>query len=431
VNKKFTFGVVVLTLAVMLAIAVLPACQAAPAAPATPTKVEPKVPFKLGLLTDISGPAALAGKPFTDALGDYFAYINETQGGVDGHPLELDIVDTKYDVNLAVTGFEKLVNQDKVAWVYGLSSNFMPAIRPLADKYKVCYEGLAEESSLLPVTPDMYVFGGGQTYSDMFRNSLYYLKDNWKKADPPRIGIIGVDAAFSKTAIKTTKWMLANELHWPVVDEEYMAMSATDATSQVTNLKAANCDYIVNATTGIPELVFFKTSKSMGLSDTATIIETFIVAVSAFRALAPDAMDNVISHMTAAAPEMADTVPIINDFAKIAALKRPKAAFDWQVIGAYAVGYGYAHSAKKAIDKYGLDTLTGPKLKDIAEHDMNGYNMDGLGAPLPWSPTNHNGPSDIIIIKTKPHVGYDILSRWHKMLPWPQPQATDPSFWMQ
>jgi branched-chain amino acid transport system substrate-binding protein len=425
VNKKFSLGVAILTLVIVLAIAVLPACQAAPAAPA---KEEPKGPIKMGLLTDLSGPVAASGKPWTDSLSDYFSYVNE-QGGVLGHPMELAIVDTKYDVNLAVTGFEKLVNQDKVGWVYGLSSNFMPPIKPLAEKYQVCYEGLTEQSALLPVTPNMYVFGGGQTYSDMFRCSVNYIKDNWKKSDPPRIGIIGVDAAFAKTAIKTTKWMLQNELHWPIVAEEYMAMSATDATSQTTNLKNANCDYIICATTGIPEIVFFKTAKSMGLS--ATLIETFLVGMTSFRNVAPDAMDGIISHMTAAPPEMANTVPIINDLAKIAALKRPKAAFDWQVIGAYAVGRAYADLAKKVIDKYGYANLNGPKLKEIAEHDMTGYTNDGLGAPIVWSPTSHDSPHDVIIFKTKPHSGYEILAPWYKMPLWPQQQATDPSFWMQ
>ena len=424
-NKNFTLVIAILMLAVILA-AVLPGCQTA--APATaPAAQQPKAPIKFGFLTDISGPAAASGKPATDALGDYFSYIND-QGGVQGHPIELVTVDTKYDVNLAVTGFEKLVSQDKVSWVYGLSANFMPPIKPLAEKYQVCYAGLSEESALLPVTPNMYVFGVSQTYSDMFRCSLNYVKDNWKKSDPPRIGIIGVDAAFSKTAIKTTKWMLQNELHWPVVDEEYMAMTATDATSQVTNLKNANCDYIVCAMTGIPELVYFMTANAMGL--TATNIETFLVAMGFFRNLAPDAMDGVISHMTCAAPEMADTVPVINDLAKIAQAKRPNASFDWQVIASYAMARSFAYIANKAIDKFGYANLNGPNMKNVAEHDLTGYNCDGLAAPVLWTTTNHDGPHNVIIIKTKPHSGYDILAPWYNMPAWPS-QATDPSFWMQ
>jgi branched-chain amino acid transport system substrate-binding protein len=422
VNRKITLMVAILALAAILTMTVLPGCQTAP-----PPKEEAKGPIKFGFLTDISGPAASSGKPATDAMVDYFAYVNE-QGGVQGHPVELVTVDTKYDVNLAVTGFEKLATQDKVGWVYGISANFMPAIKPLAEKYQVVYAGLSEESALLPVTPNMYVFGVSQTYSDMFRCSLNYVKDNWKKPDPPRIGIIGVDAAFAKTAVKTTKWMLQNELHWPIVDEEYMAMSTTDATTQTTNLKNANCDFIVCATTGIPEIVYFKTAKAMGL--TATNIETFLVAIEFVRNLAPDAMDGIISHMTCTPPEMADTVPAINDLAKIAKARRPNAAFDWQAIGTYAVCRSMVYVANKAIDKFGYAKLTGPNLKNVAEHDVTGYNNDGLAAPSVWTATNHDGPHNVIIIKTKPHSGYDILAPWYKMPAWPS-QATDPTFWMQ
>lgn len=426
-NKRFALLAMILTLVIVLVMVVLPACQATPTAPAAPAKAESKAPFKLGVLTDLSGPVAASGKPFTDAMSDYFSYINE-QGGIDGHQLELAIIDTKYDVNLAVTGFEKLVTQDKVSWVYGIAANFMPAIRPLADKYQVLYEGLTEESSLLPVKPDMYVFGSSQLYSDMFRCSLHYIKDNWKKSDPPRIGIIGVDAAFSKTAIKTTKWMLQNEFKWPIVKEEYMAMSTTDATSQTTNLKNANCDYIICATTGIPEIVFFKTAKSMGLS--AQLVETFLVGITPYRAVAPDAMEGIMSHLTALPPEMADKIPELKALAKIHD-KRPNSPYDFQTLGSYAVAQRFAYAAKKAVDK-DLNILTGPKMKEIAEHDMYGFNGNGLVAPLMWSPTNHDAPHDVIIIKTKAKAGFDILSNgWYKMPPWPQPQASDPSFWMQ
>ncbi len=421
-NKNMTLIAAILVLTVFLSITVLPGCQTT-----APAKEQPKGPIKFGFLTDVSGPAAASGKPASDAMADYFGYINE-QGGVQGHPIELVTVDTKYDVNLAVTGFEKLVNQDKVSWIYGLSANFMPTIKPLAEKYKVCYVGISEQSALLPVTPNMYVFGVTQTYSDMFRSSLNYIKDNWKKADPPRIGIIGVDAAFAKTAIKTTRWMLQNELRWPIVAEEYMAMTSTDATSQVTNLKSANCDYVVCATTGIPEIVYFKTAKAMGL--TATNIETFLVAIGFFRSLAPDAMEGVISHIPGATPEMADTVPVINDLAKVAQAKRPSASFDWQTIASYSMARSFAYAANKAIDRFGFANLNGTNLKYVAEHDMTGYNCDGLAAPIVWTTTNHNGPQTLIIIKTKPKSGYEILAPWYKMPAWPS-QASDPGFWMQ
>jgi hypothetical protein len=141
-------------------------------------------------------------------------------------------------------------------------------------------------------------------------------------------------------------------------------------------------------------------------------------------------MDGVISHITCATPEMADTVPLVKDMATFAQAKRPNASFDWQTIGSYAIARSFAYAANKAIDRFGFADLNGPNMKYVAEHDMTGYTGEGLVPPIVWSTTNHDGPHNVTVIKTKPHSGYEILAPFYNMPPWPS-QAADPTFWMQ
>ena len=253
--------VATLVLAAVLLLALSVAgCKGAPSGPKEGV-------IKIGAVNDLTGPVAASGVPVTQAQEDFMRYINEDLGGIRGHKVEYIVFDTRYDNNLAVTGFEKLVNQDKVNLVWVGSATHAVVCKPLGDRYQMPNMSPTEYAVLLPQTPDSYMFGLIPHYADMYRCSLTYIKDNWKKKDPPRIGLMGLDASFSKSVIKPIKWMLQNELKWPIVAEEWMVMGATDVTSQVTNLKNAKCDYVLLVSTGAPQLIFQKTAKAAGLLD--------------------------------------------------------------------------------------------------------------------------------------------------------------------
>ena len=422
--RKYSSLSVILIIVLVLAVA-LSGCKAA-----TPAVDTSKAPIKLGFLTDLTGPVALSGVPQTESGQDWWEYYN-AQGGIKGHPVEMIVVDTRYDNNLAVSGMEKLVNYDKVHWVSAVAANLMPPLAPLANKYKVCTAGPSEMTVLLPFSPQSYVFGNGGTYADYYRSSLYWIKDNWKKADAPRIGILGLDAAFSKSTIKAVKWMLDNELKWPIVAEEWMTLASTSAASQVTNLKNAKCDYIIMCSTGVPQVVFLGTARSQGLTESTVLLDTFLSSIPFFRKSAPKSMDNIINHIPVAIyPQMADDTPILKTIVDIHKKKRPDVEFDWTRVAAYAGNIGFIDIFEQAIDKFGYDKLTGENIKWICENKMTGKTSQGLGAPTAWSPTSHVGGHDCNIVKTTPGMGVEVLSKWYKMPPWPK-EAEDPNFWKQ
>jgi ABC-type branched-subunit amino acid transport system substrate-binding protein len=409
---------------------VLPGCQqATPATTTTPsTPSVPKGPIKIGLLFDMTGPTAATNVPGQEALNDWYKYKNEN-GGIQGHKVELVLVDMRYDANQAVSGFEKLVNQDKVNMVITGSANLEAIIRPLMDKYKMPTMAPTEMVAHLPFSPNGYLFGTVPPYADNYRCSLTYIKDNWKKSNPPRIGIMGLDAAFSKSTVKPVKWMLENELKWPIVAEEWATMSATDVTSQVTNLKNANCDYIILASTAAPQLIFAKTAKAAGLTDQTILIDIFVTAMRSFRQLDPAATDNQWSHSPTATMEMAGDIPALTTVNQIHKTARPKAPdLDWLRIAYYGSASLMDDTFDKTITKYGYDKLTGENIKWIMEHEMTGNNAKGLLGPVPWSTTTHVGWHDVNVVKTTPNFGLEVLKKWQPMPPWPD-AAKDANFW--
>lgn len=423
-QKRITPVVIVLVLVALLA-AFMAGCGQGAQSPVTDNT---KKVIKVGWLADLTGPSASSSVPMMESGMDMLNVING-KGGILGHQVEYVVVDTKYDTNIAVTGFEKLCTQDNVWCAGATSANFPPLCKPIAERYKVPLSSIAEYATLLPVEQNQYIFANGPTYADYYRCSLNWIKDNWKKADPPRIAIMGLDMAFSKSNLKGVKWMLENELKWPIVATEWMSISSTNATSQVTNIKNANPDYVVLCSTGTPQIIFHKTAKAMGLTDTAVIIDTFLCSVPLFRMAARDAMEGVITHTPVAIyPQMADEVPILKEIAEINKKNRPGTPLDWVRISAYASNLGMVYGLEKAIEKYGFENVNGEKIKESWETEYLGYTSQGLGAPGEWSPTNHVYSHDCIIAKTTATYDVEILYKWYHMPPWPS-IAGNPSFW--
>ena len=418
-------GKITVFLLMVVLLVALPLSGCGKAAPAGPQEGV----IKIGLLTDLTGPIAASAVPLLESSEDWTKYVNEELGGIRGHQIELIVVDAKYDNDLAASGFEKLVNQDKVNFVSCVCANYQPVVKPLANKYHMPCSGPTEYAVLLPQTPDLFMFGYIPHYADMYRCGLTWIKDNWKGDEPPRIGIMGLDASFSKSVIKPVKWMLENELNWPIVAEEWMTMAATDVTSQVTNLKNANCDYVLMPLTGAPQLIFQKTAYAAGLTQSTQLVDIFITMMMSFRQLDPEATTGLMSHSPCALLEMVDEVEVLGLINQIHETNRPDApSLDWIRIVGYAGSMLINDVLGKTIDKYGYDGLTGDNIKWIMEHKMKGYTAEGLIGPLPWSTEEHGASRPNIIVKTIPDFGLEILKLWQEMPPWPE-EAQDVNFW--
>ena len=418
-NSRLGISVMMVILVAVLSLA---GCKAAPAGPQEGI-------IKVGFLVDLTGPTAAANVPLTESAQDWFKYANENLNGVAGHMVETIVFDTRYDNDLAVSGFEKLVNQDKVHFVFCGSAHHSVVIKPLCDRYRIPVLAPTEYAVLLPHTPDSFMFGIIPHYADMYRCSLTWIKDNWKGEEPPRIGIMGLDIGFSKSVVKPVKWMLENELHWPIVAEEWMTMTATDVTSQVTNLKNADCDYVLMPLTGAPQLIFQKTAYAAGLTESTQLVDIFITMMMTFRQLDPEATTGLMSHSPTALLQMADEVEAMALIDQIHKEYRPEAPdLDWVRMIGFAVAILTNEAFEKAIDKYGYDGLSGDNIKWILEHKMKGSTARGLIGPLPWSTEQHGGPRANIIVETTPDFGLEILKVWQEMPPWPK-EAEDVNFW--
>ena len=70
--------------------------------------------YKVGLLSDLTGPTSSVGTPYAEGIKAYVGWLNEN-GGIDGEPVELIQVDYAYNVQQALAAYKRFTSSGIVA----------------------------------------------------------------------------------------------------------------------------------------------------------------------------------------------------------------------------------------------------------------------------------------------------------------------------
>ncbi|MGH9109618.1 MAG: ABC transporter substrate-binding protein [Acidimicrobiales bacterium] len=142
-------------------------------------------PYKFGVLESTTGTYGPVGQPELDGIKLAVKEINKS-GGVDGHKLQYELVDTQGTVSLSTTGFKKLALQDSLPVILG--PGITPpglADAPLAGRYKtVNINFIAQTQAWKTSKADGHVF-------EVVASQLYLAEDMMKYM----VGTNGVKSA--------------------------------------------------------------------------------------------------------------------------------------------------------------------------------------------------------------------------------------------
>jgi branched-chain amino acid transport system substrate-binding protein len=102
---------------------------------ASPSRVraQSKTPFKFGCLMPTTGQEAGYGLDFVKTYEMAVKDIND-QGGVNGHPLEVIVLDTQAKPEMAIPAFNRLVEVDKVPVICTAWSAVVKSLAPIANR---------------------------------------------------------------------------------------------------------------------------------------------------------------------------------------------------------------------------------------------------------------------------------------------------------
>ena len=210
----------------------------------------------LGVLTPLSGPVALIGKPLTNGQVAYFNSIN-AGGGIDGYKVNLVQRDDQYSPQLHVQFFNEIVSL--VAMIgQSLGSPTTLAIQSSADSAGIVI-GAATQSSSWVTDKVMAVIG--TPYAVDVANGVDYIVNQQGKKSA-KLGIIYQNDEYGADGIRGYD-AAKSAYNFTDVGRSPYAATDTSFTSQVLAMKNAGAEYVFLTATPTPAATIIGTAASL------------------------------------------------------------------------------------------------------------------------------------------------------------------------
>jgi branched-chain amino acid transport system substrate-binding protein len=334
--------------------------------------------IKIGAILAVTGPASFLGAPEAKTLEMLVEDIN-AKGGINGNKVELIIKDSGGSPEKAVSFAKQLIDEEKVFVIIGPStSGETMAIKNIAEEGKTLLLSCAAAEAIVnPVAK--YVFKTPQKDSD----AVAKIFQEMQKRKITRIGILSSNTGFGNAG-KGQIEKLAPAYGITILANEVYDKAASDLTAEVTKVKAANIQAIINWSIEPAQAIVIKNARQIGL--TVPIFQShgfgnikYVQAAGAAaegilfpagRLLVADALPK--NH-----PQKAVLVKYAKDYAS--KYKDEASTFGGHAYDAFLIlakGIEKANSTDKEAVRTAIESLS---------------NIVGTGGVFYFSPSDHNG----------------------------------------
>ena len=216
-------------------------------------------PLKIGAILSVTGPASFLGAPEARTLEMLVAETNK-KGGVMGRQIQLIVKDSGASPEKAFSFAKQLIEEEKVFAIIGPStSGETMKIKGVAEEGKTILMSCAAADAIVdPVAK--YVFKTPQKDSD----AILKIFEQMKKMKISRIGVLSSNTGFGGSG-KGQIEKLAPQHGITIVANEVYDKAASDLTAEVTKIKAANVQAIVNWSIEPAQAIVIKNARQIGL----------------------------------------------------------------------------------------------------------------------------------------------------------------------
>lgn len=300
-----------------------------------------KTEVVVGSIQDLSGPIAAFGKQARNGLVMRADEINAA-GGVNGRKIRLIVEDHGYDPRRALLAAQKLVTQDKVFAILGhIGTPTNMAVMPFQFERGVI--------NFFPLTGarEMFEpfhrlkFAFSPPYYDQMRMMVPHLvKMNGYK----RVCSLHQDDEFGLEVLRGAEAGLKT-IGVQMVERTSYKRGATDFSSQVARLKAANCDLVVLGTVIRETIGTIAEARKTGFNP--AFIGTNALYTHLIHALGGKAMDGLYGVQSASHPYPDDASASVRNWAAAYKAKFGEDPTIFSVYGHYIMDV-FAKAAEKA-----------------------------------------------------------------------------------
>ncbi len=236
-------------------------------------------PIKIGFVASITGPASFLGEPEKNTALMLQDWINK-EGGIKGRPIEIIIEDSKSSPSDAVLATRKLIEKDQVLVVIGSSTTGESmAMAPICEKVPIPMISMAAATQIVtpaeevkriygspqapyevPKVQRPWIFKTPQTDTSAVEAIYAYMK----KKGITKVGIITITDGFGSSGQAELR-RLAPKYGLTLVADEVYGPKDSDMTAQLTRIKAAGAQAVVNWSVGPTQVIVTKNWKALAM----------------------------------------------------------------------------------------------------------------------------------------------------------------------
>lgn len=335
-------------------------------------------PIRVGAILSVTGPASFLGAPEARTL-EMMVEAQNKKGGIAGRPIQLIIKDSGASPEKALSFAKQLIEEEKVFAIIGPStSGETMKIKGVAEEGKtILLSCAAAEVIVNPVAK--YVFKTPQNDSD----AILKIFEQMKKMKISKIGVLSSNTGFGNAG-KDQIEKLAPKHGLVIAANEVYDKAASDLTAEVTKVKAANVQAIVNWSIEPAQAIVLKNARQIGL--TMPIFQSHGFGNIKYVEVAGEAAEGVIfpagrllvaDVLPKTHPQQALLVQYKKDYES--RYKEEASTFGGHAYDAFTI-LVKAIEAAKSTDKEAVRNAI-EQLKGVV----------GTGGVFNFSPTNHNG----------------------------------------
>jgi branched-chain amino acid transport system substrate-binding protein len=300
------------------------------------------------------------------------------KGGVRGRKLQLVVKDTAGSPEKAISFANQLIEEEQVFAIVGpaTSGETMAVKDRVAASRTLLLSCAAAEAIVNPVAP--WVFKTAQKDSDAVRKIFQQLRAR----GIVRVGLLSSNTGFGKAGRETIA-KLAPEFGIQLVADEVYDKAATDLTAEVTKVKAASPQAILNWSIEPAQAIVIKNARQIGMTE--PIFQSHGFANIQYVKAAGTAAEGVIfpASRIVVAEALPETHP---QKAVLVAYKKAYEARYQEDASAFG---GYAHDALAVLVK--LVQEVGPDREKVRAALEGTKGFVGTAGVFTFGPADHNG----------------------------------------
>ncbi len=345
--------------------------------------------IRIGAIFDLTGPTADVGTDYADGMRGYVDWVN-TQGGIEGRPIELMYQDYAYQVARAEQLYRQFVTGGAVVFM-GWGTGDTEALSRYIAEDEVPFSSASLSHILGDPAEAPYNFLVATSYTDQFRIALDWIAGNHGEGTPV-VALMHNASPFGLSPSRYGGVEFAEALGIDLTLYE-MPRGAVDFTAEFSRIRQSGAQYVVFQNTSGPAAVALQNAHTLGLD--ATFICLNWCANAQLVRIAGDAAEGVMGTIPYA--PLGVDVPgtrVIREYldAKGESIEGRTNAFT-QAWWTFAV---FAGAMRQVLA--GGDELTGANIKAALETFTN-FDMQGVTVPLTFTPDDHLGAKGLRIFR--------------------------------